>query len=79
MGEVGGQAYADRFGEQDGAPGQAQRPCQCLERLVEVQVADFAGTQGVEDEQGGDGGPGAGPGRGEGLADRSEVGRRQGD
>ncbi len=72
------QAYADRFGEQDGPSGQAQRPCSCGEGVIEGEVADFAGAQRVEDEQGGDGGPGR-VGGGEGLADRSEVGRRQGD
>lgn len=66
VGDVGGQAYPDRFGELDGAAGQVEAALREVAGVGEGEVADLAGAHGLEGEQGGDGSPvgvGAGEGR----------------
>lgn len=58
VGEVNGQAYTDRCPETDRAAGHVQAVRLEVAGVVQGEVADFGGAQGVEGEQGGDGGPG---------------------
>lgn len=57
VGEVGGQAGPDGFGQDDGAPRQVQAALAKVE-VGEGEMADLLWAQGVEGEQGGDGGTG---------------------
>lgn len=58
VGEVGGQAFFDGVGEQDGASGQVQAALVEVAQVGQGQGADLGDAGCVEDQQCGDGGPG---------------------